>query len=78
MLVCRTRGWQLAALVRNTEARGDRVQNQHAAVWTKDGFVNLVTENESGSPLGAWGEQVWMEDGIKWDNEKLQGGNPVR
>jgi FkbM family methyltransferase len=47
-----------AALVRNTEALGDRVRNQHAAVWTKDGFVNLHTESESGSPLGAWGVQV--------------------
>ncbi|HTC09363.1 MAG TPA: FkbM family methyltransferase [Acetobacteraceae bacterium] len=46
------------ALVRNTEALGDRVLNQHAAVWTKDGLVYLHTESESSSPLGAWGVQV--------------------
>ena len=47
-----------AVMLDNTAALGDRVRKQHAAVWTKDGFINLHTENEEGAPLGAWGVQV--------------------
>ena len=45
-------------LVANTATLGDRVQKQHAAAWIKDGFINLHTESEDGSSLGAWGVQV--------------------
>jgi FkbM family methyltransferase len=46
------------AMVGNTAALGDRVQKKHAAVWLENGFINLHTEGEDGSPLGAWGVQV--------------------
>jgi FkbM family methyltransferase len=42
----------------NTMALGTRVKTQRAAVWTKDGFINLHTESDSGVPLGEWGAQV--------------------
>lgn len=45
-------------MVANTAALGDRVQKRHAAVWSRNGFVNLHTESEDGSSLGAWGVQV--------------------
>ena len=44
-----------AALVANTAALGDRVQRQQAAVWMRDGTINLHTEGEDGASLGAWG-----------------------
>lgn len=46
------------AMVTNTNALGTRVQRKHAAVWVRDGSVNLRTETEDGSSLGAWGVQV--------------------
>jgi FkbM family methyltransferase len=46
------------AMVDNTRALGGRVQRQHAAVWTEDGFISLHTESDAGLPLGAWGAQV--------------------
>jgi FkbM family methyltransferase len=47
-----------AALVANTAALGDRVQTRRAAVWMRDGFVSLRTEDDEGLPLGAWGVRV--------------------
>jgi len=47
-----------ALLVANTMALGDRVQARHAAVWVRDGLINLHTEGEDGSSLGEWGVQV--------------------
>ena len=47
-----------ALMSANTAVLGERVQKQHAAVWMQDGFVNLHTEDDRGSPLGAWGVQV--------------------
>jgi FkbM family methyltransferase len=45
-------------MVSNTESFGSRVTMRHAAVWTKDGLINLHTEDDAGRSLGAWGAQV--------------------
>ena len=42
----------------NTEALGQRVHCEHAAVWSDDGWINLHTEDQMGNALGAWGVQV--------------------
>jgi FkbM family methyltransferase len=47
-----------AMLAANTAALGDRVQRRQAAVWTRDGFVKLRTQDDQGRPLEAWGVQV--------------------
>jgi FkbM family methyltransferase len=47
-----------AAMLENTAALGARVQKQNAAVWVKDGFINLHTENENSLSFNAWGVQV--------------------
>jgi len=47
-----------AAMAANTAALGDRVQRRQAAVWTRDGLVNLRTRDEQGRPLEAWAVQV--------------------
>ncbi len=47
----------------NTAPLGDRVRKEHAAVWTRDGLINLHMENENGSALGAWGIQVSDQKG---------------
>jgi FkbM family methyltransferase len=39
----------------NTAALGSRVRKEHAAVWVHDGHINLQTDAEDGSSLGAWG-----------------------
>jgi FkbM family methyltransferase len=46
------------AMVTNTAALGGRSHKEHAAVWVRDGLINLHTESEDGSPLGEWGVQV--------------------
>ena len=45
-------------MVTNTAALGGRSQKEHAAVWVRDGLINLHTESEDGSPFGEWGVQV--------------------
>ncbi len=45
-------------LVRNTAALGDRIGTRHAAVWTRNGSINLHTEDRQGASLDAWGVQV--------------------
>ncbi|GAB0117018.1 hypothetical protein Acid7E03_10900 [Acidisoma sp. 7E03] len=47
-----------AALQQNTAALGARVQALRAAVWTRDGSINLHTQDAGGAPLDAWGFQV--------------------
>lgn len=47
-----------ALLAANTARLGSRVSLEHAAVWSKDGFVSLHTKSQDGSELGAWGVQV--------------------
>jgi FkbM family methyltransferase len=39
----------------NTAALGPRIRREHAAVWVHDGHINLQTDAEDGSSLGAWG-----------------------
>jgi len=45
-------------MLANTAALGDRISRRQAAVWTRDGFITLRTEDTEGRPLGAWGVQV--------------------
>ena len=47
-----------AAMVANTAELGERVVTQHCAVWSRDGFIYLHTEDNDGRTLGAWGVQV--------------------
>jgi FkbM family methyltransferase len=45
-------------MVANTAALGERVSSVLAAVWSRDGFIDIRTEDDDGRPLGAWGIQV--------------------
>lgn len=47
-----------ALLLTNTARLGARVRCENAAVWNENGWVNLDTEDDSGTPLGSWGVQV--------------------
>lgn len=51
-------GENFSAMTSNIAALGDRVYKMQAAVWTRDGVVNLRTEDTRGQSLGAWGVQV--------------------
>jgi len=51
-------GENFAAMASNIAALGDRVYQLQAAVWTRNGVVNLKTEDTNGQSLGAWGVQV--------------------
>jgi FkbM family methyltransferase len=44
-----------ALMAANTAALGARIRAEHAAVWVHDGQINLQTDAEDGSSLGAWG-----------------------
>jgi FkbM family methyltransferase len=44
-----------AIMASNTAALGSRIKTERAAVWIYDGHINLQTDAEDGSPLGAWG-----------------------
>jgi FkbM family methyltransferase len=46
------------ALTSNVAVFGNRIQTQHAAVWTKDGFVDLSIEDETGSLRESWAIKI--------------------
>ncbi|MFG1422122.1 FkbM family methyltransferase [Roseixanthobacter liquoris] len=45
----------------NVRLLGERISAVRAAIWCEDGEINLFTEAEDGSALGAWGVQVSAE-----------------
>ncbi len=51
-------GDNFAALVGNTRRLGRRIQSERAAVWIKDDWLTLQTEDLDGKPMGAWGIRV--------------------
>jgi FkbM family methyltransferase len=51
------------ALSANTAAWGDRVRTRQAAVWTRDGVVNLRMETDEGTPLEPWAARTSNQPG---------------
>ena len=58
------------AMTANVAALGDRVRKQHAAVWSKDGFVSLHTRDPAGRVLGEW--EVRVSDKV----DRADGASP--
>jgi FkbM family methyltransferase len=55
ILAVEPEGNNFSLMASNTAALGARIRRQQAAVWTHDGQINLQTDAEDGSSLGAWG-----------------------